>query len=236
MSVVFGWSAPRSRYESKVKEFIKNCENEEIKEKIKLYIKVQSLLHDDRGRGIGDYYAYDDAYDIISDYSEDIILLFLNKKLKQSVKRLQDVDGYNHFYNEQDNELLLKRKKRAIKLEKYILEINKKYPEKQVPVVAQLPIPVSLPVPVPELNSNKKLYSSFLKTPTPMPEPQSKTRIPDSDDEFDTEDIQPIINISKYSKDTSRKGGNKTKKRNNKKNNNKRKNKKNKSTKRNNKK
>jgi hypothetical protein len=184
MSVVFGWADPRSRYESEVKEFIKKCKNEELKEKFKLFIKVQSLLYDTHGRGIGDRYAYDDASDFIgvAEHNEEVLLAIVNKKLKQCLQKLKDVNGYDYMSNEKDNELLSKRKQKAIKLEKSILEMNVKYPA-LAPAPAPAPMPVPMPVP------NNKSYSSFFK-PASTPIPQKKTRIPDSDDEFETDEFE----------------------------------------------
>ena len=43
MSVVPGWADPNRKEDEikEVKDFIKKCENEELKEKFKLYIKVK---------------------------------------------------------------------------------------------------------------------------------------------------------------------------------------------------
>jgi|688.fasta_scaffold404845_2 hypothetical protein len=116
MSVVPGWADP-SRKEDEIKEvkdFIKKCENEELKEKFKLYIKVKILLYDYDGKGIGDGYAYSDAARIIevNNYNEELILRVVNNKLKHSVKQLQDVSGYDYISNKEENKLLSKRKKK----------------------------------------------------------------------------------------------------------------------------
>jgi len=183
MSVVPGWADPNRKEDEikEVKDFIKKCENEELKEKFKLYIKVKSLLYDYDGKGIGDGYAYNDAARIIevNNYNEELILRVVNNKLKHSVKQLQDVDEYSYMSNKEENKLLSKRKKKAIKYETYISEINIKYPA-PAPVQAHTPTPRPTPAPAPI--SNKQLYSSFFKS---TPEPQSKKRIPDSDDEFE---------------------------------------------------
>ena len=192
MSVVPGWSDPSRKEDeiTEVKDFIKKCDNEELKEKFKLYIKVKILLYDHRGRGIGDGYAYSDAADIIevNNSNEQLILRVVNNELKRAVKQLQNVSGYDYMSNEKDNKLLSKRKQKAMKYETYISEINVKYPV-SAPVSApvHVPIPAPVPAPAPTPISNKKLYSSFLKS---TPEPQMKKRIPDSDDEFETDEFE----------------------------------------------
>ena len=186
MSVVPGWADPSRKEDeiTEVKDFIKKCDNEELKEKFKLYIKVKILLYDHRGRGIGDGYAYRDAADIIevNNSNEQLILRVVNNELKRAVKQLQNVSGYDYMSNEKDNKLLSKRKQKAMKYETYISEINAKYPV-SAPVPAPMPVPAPAPTPI----SNKKLYSSFLKS---TPEPQMKKRIPDSDDEFETDEFE----------------------------------------------
>ena len=188
MSVVPGWADPSRKEDEikQVKDFIKKCENEELKEKFKLYIKVKILLYDHRGKGIGDGYAYSDTADIIevNNSNEQLILRVVNNELKRAFKQLQNVSGYDYMSNEKDNKLLSKRKEKAMKYEIYISEINAKYPV-SVPAPASAPMPAPVPVPTPI--SNKKLYSSFLKS---TPEPQRKKRIPDSDDEFETDEYE----------------------------------------------
>lgn len=192
MSVVPGWADPSRKEDEikQVKDFIKKCENEELKEKFKLYINVKILLYDHRGRGIGDGYAYSDAADIIevNNSNEQLILRVVNNELKRAVKQLQNVSGYDYMSNEKDNKLLSKRKQKAMKYETYISEINAKYPvSAPVPAPMPAPVPAPMPMPAPTPISNKKLYSFFLKS---TPEPQMKKRIPDSDDEFETDEFE----------------------------------------------